>query len=217
MIDSKNDNQEDFVISKDDSENEAEDLRREDYYGNHTSVFQKKSVIPFVIGGVGLIVLIIFFIFIISGPGDGADKEQLQDIEARIQKLEGKLATIGVIDQALDRLAKQEQELELLNSRLDRFETTVKTQIDQIIKELGILHQKTAQTPAPKARTPQPAAESKKEIKQKYHQVRAGETLYGISRLYDLTVEQLRSYNNIGPNAAIQPGQKLKLTRSGKQ
>ena len=217
MVDSRNDNGEDFVINKDDNENEAEDLRREDYYGNHTSVFQKKSVIPYVIGGVGLIALIIFFIFMISAPGDVADREQLQAIEARIQQLEGKLATIGVIDQALDRLAKQEQELDSLGNRLDRFETTVKTQIDQIIKELGILHQKTAHTPTPKAQTQQPAAEYKKEIKQNYHQVRPGETLYGISRLYGLTVDQLRSYNNIGPNAAIQPGQKLKLSGSGKQ
>jgi LysM repeat protein len=217
MVDSRNDNGEDFVINKDDNENEAEDLRREDYYGNHTSVFQKKSVIPYVIGGVGLIVLIIFFIFMISAPGDVADNEQLQAIEARIQQLEGKLATVGVIDQALDRLAKQEQELDLLGNRLDRFETTVKTQIDQIIKELGILHQKTAHTPTPKTQTPQPVAESKKEIKQNYHQVRPGETLYGISRLYGLTVDQLRSYNNIGPDAAIQPGQKLKLSRGGKQ
>jgi LysM repeat protein len=217
MVDSRNDNGEDFVINKDDNENEAEDLRREDYYGNHTSVFQKKSVIPYVIGGVGLIVLIIFFIFMISAPGDVADNEQLQAIEARIQQLEGKLATVGVIDQALDRLAKQEQELDLLGNRLDRFETTVKTQIDQIIKELGILHQKTAHTPTPKTQTPQPVAESKKETKQNYHQVRPGETLYGISRLYGLTVDQLRSYNNIGPDAAIQPGQKLKLSRGGKQ
>jgi LysM repeat protein len=217
MVDSRDDNREDFVIDKDDNENEAEDLRREDYYGNHTSVFQKKSIIPYVIGGVALIVLIIIIIFMISAPGDVADNERLQAIETRIQQLEGKLATIGVIDQALDRLAKQEQELDLLGNRLDRFETTVKTQIDQIIKELGILHQKTAHTPTPETQTPQPAAENKKELKQSYHQVRPGETLYGISRLYGLTVDQLRSFNNIGPDAAIQPGQKLKLSRSGKQ
>ena len=106
--------------------------------------------------------------------------------------------------------------LKLLNKRLDRFETTVNTQVDQIIKELATLHQKTAQNQTPGTQALQPAATSKEEIKPKYHQVRAGETLYGISRLYGLTVEQLRSYNNISPNAAIQPGQKLKLNRSGK-
>jgi LysM repeat protein len=36
--------------------------------------------------------------------------------------------------------------------------------------------------------------------------------MYSISRRYGLTVEQLRTYNNIGKNAAIRPGQKLKLS-----
>jgi LysM repeat protein len=214
MGDLKNDNQEDFVISNPENDNEAENLSGDDYYGDHTSVFQKRSIIPFVIGGVCLVALIIFFIVLFSGPGDIADENQLQNIEARIQKLESKLATIGVIDQALDRLAKQEEELDLLSNRLDRFETTTKTQIDQIIKELGMLHQKTANMPTSRAQATQPTAESKKVTKQTYHEVRAGETLYGISRLYGLTVEQLRSYNNIGPKDAIQPGQKLKLSRN---
>ena len=89
--------------------------------------------------------------------------------------------------------------------------------IDQIIKELGILHQKTTRTGMSGAQTQQPAATSEAKDKSKYHQVQAGETLYGISRQYGLTVEQLRSYNNISPNATIKPGQKLKLTRGGKQ
>jgi len=44
------------------------------------------------------------------------------------------------------------------------------------------------------------------------HEVSAGETLYSISRRYGLTVDQLRAYNNIGQDAAIRPGQRLRLT-----
>ena len=217
MADSKNDNQEDFVISKDLEDEEAEDYHREDYYGNHVGIFQKKTLTPMVIGGVGLVVLVILLIFIISRTGNVIGKEQLQSLETRIQQLESKLATIGVIDQALDRLAEQEQKFTLLSKRADRMEATAKTQIDQIIKELGILHQKTAGEPLPKAKAPQPAAAAKKELKSKFHQVRAGETLYRISQRYGLTVEQLRRYNNIGSKATIQPGQKLKLTPNGSQ
>ena len=216
MVDSKNDNKEDFVISKDYDDEETEELDREDYYGNHTGVFQKKSAIPFVIGGIGLIVLVILFILIILRPGDVTGRGKLKSLEARIEQLEGKLATIAVIDQVLDRLTKQEQELKLLSKSVERSEATFKTQIDQIIQELGKLHQKKAQTATPKAQAPQPAAKTKKEIKTRFHLVRAGETVFGISQRYGLTVEQLRSYNNIGPNAAIKPGQKLKLSRNGK-
>ena len=216
MVDSKNNNQEDFVISKGNDDEKVEDLDREDYYGNHTGVFRQKSVIPFVIGGIGLIVLVILLVFMIFRPADVTGRGELKSLEARIQQLEGNLATIAVIDQVLDRLTNQEQELKLLSKRAERSKATFKTQIDQIIQELGKLHQKKAQTATPKAQAPQPSAKTKKEIKTRFHLVRAGETLFGISQRYGLTVEQLRSYNKIGPNAAIKPGQKLKLSRNGK-
>ena len=218
MVDPKSDNQENFVLSKDlEEEVEVEDERREDYYGSHVGIFRKKTVSPFVIGGVGLIVLVILLIFFISRSGNGTEKKQLQSLEARIQQLESKLATIGVIDQALDRLAEQEKKIDLLSKRVERSEATVKTQIDQIIKELGLLHQKTGEKPEPKAKAPQPVVPGEKDEKSKFHQVRAGETLYGIGKRYGLTVEQLQSYNKLGSRATIQPGQKLRLTPNGDQ
>jgi LysM repeat protein len=39
--------------------------------------------------------------------------------------------------------------------------------------------------------------------------VRSGETLWGISRRYGLTVEELRNLNNLSPGVAIYPDQKL--------
>ena len=212
MVDPKNGNQENFVISKDPDDEEVKEDQGEDYYGSHVGIFRKKTVSPFVIGGVGFIVVVILLIFIFSRSGNVSEKEQLQSLEARIQQLESKLATIGVIDQALDRLAEQEKKITMLSNRVESSEATTKTQIDQIIKELGNLHQKTAGKPSPKAKAPQGAASGDKEIKSKFHQVRAGETLYGISRRYGLTVEQLQSYNNMGSKATIQPGQKLRLT-----
>ena len=217
MADSKSDNQNDFVISKNLDDEETEDYHSEDFYGNHTGIFKKKTLSPIVLGGVGFIVLVILFMLIFFRPGNVVGEERLQTLEARIQQLESKLATIGVIDQALDRLAEQEQKFSLLNKRLDRLEGTTKTQIDQIIKELSILHQKTAGKPLPKVGAPQTTAPAKKEIKTKFHQVRAGETLYRISQRYGLTVDQLRRYNNIDSKATIQPGQKLRLTPTGGQ
>jgi len=46
----------------------------------------------------------------------------------------------------------------------------------------------------------------------RYGRGSTGETLYSISRRYGLTVDQLRTYNNIGKDTAIRPGQKLKLS-----
>jgi len=203
MVDPKFQNHDNFVIN--DKYDDARELNQEDYYDDHSGILPKKYLNPFTIGAAGLVVIVILLIVFLSGPEDAVDSKRLQSLEAKIQQLEKKLASIDAIDQALDRLGKQEQNLNLISERFDRFNSTVTTQIDQIIKELGALHQKSSQAP-------QPANTDQKETKAKFHQVRAKETLWGISRQYGLTVSQLRSYNNMGSNATLQPGQRLKLT-----
>ncbi len=210
MVDSPKDTREDFVISNGYDEEEEGDLGREDSYSRQTGVLQNKSNLPYIIGGVGLVFIVILFVFILSGSSDGVKLEQLQALEKRIEQLEKRMATLGGMDQALERIDNSEKELGLIMERVDRFEGTVTTQIDQIIKELGKLHQKTGS--APKAKAAQPAAKSTTEKKMRVHEVSAGETLYSISRRYGLTVDQLRKYNNIGKDTAIRPGQKLKLS-----
>jgi LysM repeat protein len=212
MVDSPKDNREDFVISENDDNEEEEDLGREDYYGNQTGILQTKSNRPYIIGGIGLVIIVILLVMVLSRPSDVVDGERLQTLEERIQKLEKKLATIDVIGQAFDRIDNNEKELNLIMERVDRFEGTITTQIDQIIKELGKLHQKTGSAPPPKAKAVQPVAKSTTEKKMTVHEVGAGDTLYSISRRYGLTVDQLRKYNNIDKDAAIRPGQKLKLS-----
>ena len=205
MVDPKFESRDNFVINDKYDDEEVQELNREDYYDDHAGMFRKKYLTPFTIGGVGIIVIVILLVIFLSGPKDVVDSRQLQSLEAEIQQLEKKLTSIGVMDEALDRLGKQEQKLNLISEQFDRFNSTVTTQIDQIIKELGALHQKSSQAP-------QPDRTVQKETKAKFHQVRSKETLWGISRRYGLTLDQLRSYNNMGSNATLQPGQRLKLT-----
>ncbi|MBW2439907.1 MAG: LysM peptidoglycan-binding domain-containing protein [Deltaproteobacteria bacterium] len=212
MVDSPKDRHEDFVISQEDDMEEEQGLGQEEYYGNQTSILQNKSNLTYIIGGVGLVLIVVLLIFALAGPSDEVDRQQLQALEERIAGLEKRLATIGLIDQALVRIDNNEKELSLIMERVDRFEGTVSTQIDQIIKELGKLHQKTGSAPAANVKTKQPVAQSTPEKQAAIHEVRAGDTLYSISRRYGLTVDQLRTYNNIGQDAAIRPGQKLKLS-----
>ena len=213
MVNRGDENREDFIIDGGYGEEEADDLRPEEYHGTSSQVFRNKSIMPFVIGGGGFIVLVIFFFVYLSEPNKRPDQEYLQSLEARMQQLENKLGTIGIMDQTLERIGKQEQKLDLVEKNLANLESTVTTQIDQIIKDLSLSHQKTdskASAP-PKAEKKKSMASKKTETKANFHQVQAGETLYGISRRYGLSVEQLRGYNNLAPNTAIYPGQKLKV------
>jgi membrane-bound lytic murein transglycosylase D len=43
-----------------------------------------------------------------------------------------------------------------------------------------------------------------------YH-VRSGDSLWSISRRFDLAVVQIRNWNNLGRNHVLKPGQKLTL------
>ena len=46
----------------------------------------------------------------------------------------------------------------------------------------------------------------------KIHTVKQGENLYRISRRYNLSVDQIRQYNQLDSKADIYPGQKLKVS-----
>ena len=49
--------------------------------------------------------------------------------------------------------------------------------------------------------------------KRTVHVVMRGETLWGIAKKYDVTVDQIRSYNGLNDRSTIKPGQKLKIYR----
>jgi LysM repeat protein len=53
---------------------------------------------------------------------------------------------------------------------------------------------------------------SKKLSKRRYHTVNSGESLWGISRRYGLTVENIRIMNKLTDRSVIYPGQKLLVT-----
>jgi hypothetical protein len=205
MVDPKLETHDNFVINDKYDDEDIQELNREDYYDDHSGIFRNKYLNPFIIGGVGIVVIVVLLVIFLSDPDDTVDSGKLQSLELKIQQLEKKMASLSALDQAFDRLDELEQKLSLISEQYDRSNRTVTSQIDQITKDLSLLHQKSLHALKPvKADQQQTIA--------KFHQVRAKETLWSISRQYGLTLNQLRSYNNIGPKATIQPGQRIKLT-----
>jgi hypothetical protein len=49
----------------------------------------------------------------------------------------------------------------------------------------------------------------------RYHEVRQGETLSGIAKKYDITVQDLCRLNKVTPKSIIRPGQKLLVSSGG--
>ncbi|WP_246255370.1 LysM peptidoglycan-binding domain-containing protein [Cyclobacterium plantarum] len=55
--------------------------------------------------------------------------------------------------------------------------------------------------------------EREKEISAVFHQVLPGDTLYAISKKYDVTVDELKDWNKIGPDNLLSVGQKLEIRK----
>jgi LysM repeat protein len=99
---------------------------------------------------------------------------------------EGDNNQIKLIQERLKRLEDKIVKLEEVNERLAK--------VEPLGKEISMLKD---------------AKVSEKGTKTRYHQVRTGQTLWGTSRRYGLTVEELRKLNGLAPGAVIHPGQKL--------
>jgi LysM repeat protein len=62
------------------------------------------------------------------------------------------------------------------------------------------------------AAEPAPARKEPVQSKTQVHEVRPGDTLYGIADKYGMTLDQLLQLNKLKKNAAIHPGQKLLIS-----
>ena len=71
------------------------------------------------------------------------------------------------------------------------------------------------ETQGSETKTASSQATSKNTASGKIYEVQKGDTLYGISRKFDIRLAELLSLNNLDSNATIKVGQKLKVSVSG--
>jgi len=163
---------------------------RIDHYENQIyeigdNLYRKLFSRLLIISAVWFLVLVIFFIVVISRSQDSAGEKQILAIDKRLDRLEADFTLLT---------------------------TEFASKLDRAIKEMERDKHTTAKQKTPSAQTPSPLKEEQKDVEPKVHEVDAGESLSRISRYYGLSIKQLRDFNNLEPNATIYPGQELKLT-----
>jgi LysM repeat protein len=219
MVEPRNVERENFIMDDDYPEEAGTESNPDSYYASASDIFKKKPIIPIVIGGLGFVILVILAVRVFSAPRNTVDLDYVQSLETRINDLENQLLKREDLDQINDRIERQVSRITAVSQKLDGFEKTVATQIDQVIKEIVLLQQKRGRTPSAAAPRSQDTAKKQSVTSStptstpRFHIVQSGETLYRIGRRYGLSVDQLRSFNNLAPNAAIYPGQKLKIEK----
>ena len=174
----------------------------------------KKLEIPFIAMGVGLIVLIILFVVSISGRDNTNFDIQVASIEKRLRQIEDRLNNLELNTGGGKQVEEQNSKLVEINDKVSRLEASVALRMDQIAAEMNRMQKRASSartsrattTGAKKTTTSKPAQTTSN---LKYHQVRAGETLYGIGKRYGLKLGELLRLNKMKSGAVIYPGQKL--------
>ena len=80
--------------------------------------------------------------------------------------------------------------------------------VEALSRKMEVLEKQKPPAAEPKAKPPtrsKPATSAEK----KYHTVQKGETLYGISKKYGISVEELRKLNDLSASQSLRTGQKI--------
>ncbi len=170
----------------------------------------KKSLL---LGGAGVLILIILVI-IFFGTGKRTGSKDLISIRAKLDEVGQRLIRLDDIENRIVLLEKAERGLRQTVSRLEMAGKSLEGQVGQLSQRFDSLR-KGETSPTGKAQTSRAAkVKAVSKGKDRYYVVRRGDSLYGIARKNNLSVEKLCRLNKISLKQAIRPGQKL-LIASG--
>lgn len=171
----------------------------------------------------------VVLLIILSAINEPVDVERFRELEQKIARLEKKLVKYEGMDEKVTRIWEQAKAFETFKTRFDRSEASMSLRMDHLAMSLDALQKKTDKTllkvsklesrPLPKGVSASPPtakkAASKKSSPTKTHTVVAGDTLYGISRRYGISMEKLKSINKLTDGAVLNVGQRLKVSSPG--
>jgi len=145
------------------------------------------------LAGLGAAILVVLIILVFRGGG----KQDMAPLLNRLDRLEHRMAIVEGNARKGEAIEEQMKSLQQGQARVEASGKTMAERLDRLAKQ-G--EQARALPAAPKTPT---------QAKTQVHEVRPGDTLFGIAVKYGMTLDQLLRLNNLNKNAAIQPGQKL--------
>ncbi len=190
----------------------TEKIPDEEYLENqgYGSLKEKKTlpsvrfILPLLIAGIVLVILMaIWFRGTPQSPPVNLVDHELQD---RVAALEKQVMELNGIEERLQALERDEQSYLQAVEKLNRMETRLSQRMDDLDKTLSAASPKSA---AARPSTRQTTQKAVKQPNAVTYVVKSGDTLYAISRRYQVTIDQLRSDNNLGKKSLLRPGQKL--------
>ena len=197
----------------------ADDLastrKDENQRGSGTSPDIKPQIRILVPWGAGILILSVI-IALFLGSGGNVSTEDLNAIETKIDLLGQRLTRLEGLENKLAQLEKQWKSLQQSIAKTDMSGRSQTKRLDKLTKSIDALQKKMASI-AVKAKAPRTIKKKQTHaVKERYHKVSAGESLYRVAQKYGITVDKLLRLNNLKKNEAIYPGQKLLVAPAGK-
>ena len=188
-----------------------------------TSLLKKNEFALILFGALLLTILIFFFFFRSSDSksevvAQNVSSAAFSDFEMRIQNIEKALQIEQGSKSEGVNIKESVMEANHIKDRLGRLETAFSVKFDSLIDRMGKieksisqLENKTEKKIVKKEPEPKAAVPVKKAVKKKsqFHMVKEKETLYSISKKYNISIDELRKLNKLSKGATIYPGDNL--------
>jgi LysM repeat protein len=158
-----------------------------------------------IILGAAAFLFLIVIVFSLFGGGSEVSSKEFDALRSSVAAIEQQLEQMKTISKRVNIVERQEGEL---RNTLNNMNQTLGT-VSQRLASLTQKFESSMDKSVPPAGTkPLPSAKATA-----VHEVKPGETLYGIAKRYNLTVNDLLRMNKMGRNSTIRPGQKLVVDR----
>lgn len=190
----------------------SEKIPDEEYLENqgYRSLKEKKPlpsvrfILPLLL--VGIVLVIIMAVWFRGKPQSPPVNLVDHALEDRVAGLEKQLVELNGIEERLQALERDGQSFLQAVEKLNRMEASLSQRLDQLGKTPSGAPPKPTAAQPPEKQIPQKTVKLANAVT---HVVKSGDTLYAISRRYQVSIDQLRTDNNLGKKSTLRPGQKL--------
>jgi LysM repeat protein len=192
--------------SLDFSEEMEDDLTYSRPSSRHSAAFTGLGFpIKWIILAAAAFLFLIVISFRVFGGGSGVSSEEFHALRSSVAAIENQLEKMENISKRIDNIERRETKLRTTLDNMNQTLGTVSQRLASLTQKFEASRDKSVSTAKPK-----PIPSPKGTLT---HQVKAGETLYGIARKYNTTINDLVRLNKLGGNPTIHPGQELVVKR----
>ncbi len=208
---------EEFLVSNNNWIDEIEEPRA-DMSGNTKKTNRLKKIggqgqEKYLLWGGGGLILILLLILLFRGCG-ASPQSDIRELKSRLALLEDKLVSLQsdqVEQQAVREEFDRSEDFQVLVHRLD----TLSKKLQSLEKKMQAAESSAAVQEQAVEETASPSDSAF--LQEATYTVQPGDTLYSISRKYNVSVTELRKWNDLGQEGVIHPGQTLQIAPKPEQ